>query len=257
MPCPHTSTDPPGDSRREFMKVAAAIGGMRALSACATLTGNQVEAATPQFPQGPSDLSPLPTRRQAWSDYLVTEERADRTEEYAERDGLVGHSQNAARARDDVEPAILRRGDFNAPGGTRPGFALRLDPGRDHRLPRDTPGDGLSGSRTTDNRRRLPRRTMALWTSSKSLPGRTSSSHRETCASFPRFDPQYVYGNPRNVPDRIAGQGTTIYPLQMYEALSQARVFIYGRSNGGTLDGHPCSTFRRLFRWRAVREPRI
>lgn len=73
MPCPHRSTDRSDDSRREFMKAAVAIGGMSALSACANLNDNRVDAATPQFPQGPSDLSKLPGRQHEWSDYLVTD----------------------------------------------------------------------------------------------------------------------------------------------------------------------------------------
>lgn len=55
------------------MKAAVAIGGMSALSACTTLTDNRVEGATPQFPQGPSDLSTLPERQHEWGDYLVTD----------------------------------------------------------------------------------------------------------------------------------------------------------------------------------------
>lgn len=55
------------------MKAAVAIGGMSALSACANLTDNRVGATTPQFPQGPSDPSTLPTRQHAWGEYLVTD----------------------------------------------------------------------------------------------------------------------------------------------------------------------------------------
>lgn len=54
------------------MKAAVAIGGMSALSACASLSENKVEASTPQFPQGPSNPEGLPIRQHTWSDYLVT-----------------------------------------------------------------------------------------------------------------------------------------------------------------------------------------
>lgn len=79
MPCPHSrsAAGPSDDSRREFLKAAVAIGGTSALSACANLTDNQVGAATPQFPQGPSDLSTLPARQHAWGDYLVTDRQSN------------------------------------------------------------------------------------------------------------------------------------------------------------------------------------
>lgn len=77
MPCPHSSTDTPDDSRRQFVKAAVAIGGMSALSACANLADNQVESPTPQFPQGPSDLSTLPAGQHEWADYLVTDRQSN------------------------------------------------------------------------------------------------------------------------------------------------------------------------------------
>lgn len=55
------------------MKAAVAIGGMSALSACARLSGSQIEAETPEFPQGPTDVSTLPAHQHAWSNYLVTD----------------------------------------------------------------------------------------------------------------------------------------------------------------------------------------
>jgi len=58
-------------------------------------------------------------------DSAVTEDLAARTGKYAEREGVVGHSQKTARARDDdFEPVILRRGDFNA--AAEPGSVLHF-----------------------------------------------------------------------------------------------------------------------------------
>lgn len=59
------------------MKAAVAIGGTNALTACTNLSGKQAEAETPQFPQGASDLSTLPARQHAWSDYLVSDRQGN------------------------------------------------------------------------------------------------------------------------------------------------------------------------------------
>lgn len=81
MPCPHSGVGPPrdsgDDSRREFMKAAVAIGGMSALSACATLTDTEVEGDGPQFPQGSADPETLPDRQHGWNDYLTTDRHND------------------------------------------------------------------------------------------------------------------------------------------------------------------------------------
>ncbi|MFB6075213.1 MAG: hypothetical protein ABEJ89_09390 [Haloarculaceae archaeon] len=81
MPCPHaggSQDDPrsgPSDdalSRRQMIRAAVAIGGTSALSAC--LDRERDGTATPterSFPQGPDDLSTLPERQHAWTDYLV------------------------------------------------------------------------------------------------------------------------------------------------------------------------------------------
>ncbi|WP_137284536.1 DUF7405 family protein [Halorussus salinisoli] len=71
MPCPHTSGEVSGNSRREFLKAAVAIGGTNALSACLQKESGSADIATQQYPQGPSDLSTLPERQHAWADYLV------------------------------------------------------------------------------------------------------------------------------------------------------------------------------------------
>jgi hypothetical protein len=57
-----------GIPRREFVKTAVAIGGASALSAC--LDREQ----PPDIPKGPDDLSTLPKRQHAWSDFLKTDE---------------------------------------------------------------------------------------------------------------------------------------------------------------------------------------
>lgn len=77
MPCPHASADPPEDSRRAFLKAAVAIGGSNALAACANRTDTPVGSRTPQFPQGPSDLSSLPERQHAWNEYMVTDRQGN------------------------------------------------------------------------------------------------------------------------------------------------------------------------------------
>jgi hypothetical protein len=59
-----------GVSRRDFVAAAVAIGGSSALSACLQREGT-VEAAEPEFPQGPDDLSALPDRQHAWGQYIV------------------------------------------------------------------------------------------------------------------------------------------------------------------------------------------
>jgi hypothetical protein len=57
-----------GIPRRAFVKTAVAIGGASALSAC--LDREQ----SPDIPQGPDDLSTLPNRQYAWSNFLQTDE---------------------------------------------------------------------------------------------------------------------------------------------------------------------------------------
>ncbi|PSP90289.1 Tat pathway signal protein [Halobacteriales archaeon QS_4_69_34] len=56
-----------GLSRRAFTKAAVAIGGASALSACLDRGGVDV-------PQGPSNLSALPSGQHAWDTYLATDE---------------------------------------------------------------------------------------------------------------------------------------------------------------------------------------
>jgi hypothetical protein len=60
-----------GISRRAFTKSAVAIGGTAALSACLDWFGG------PDVPQGPSDLSTLPTRQHAWNDALSTDQHGN------------------------------------------------------------------------------------------------------------------------------------------------------------------------------------
>jgi hypothetical protein len=57
-----------GVSRREFVKAAVAIGGASALSAC------MARESAPDLPQGPDDLSTLPTRQHAWNEFLGVDE---------------------------------------------------------------------------------------------------------------------------------------------------------------------------------------
>ena len=54
-----------GLSRRTFVKAAVAIGGPAALSACVAREN------APDLPQGPDDLSTLPTRQHAWNEFLA------------------------------------------------------------------------------------------------------------------------------------------------------------------------------------------
>lgn len=61
------SQDERGIPRREFLKSAVAIGGTAAFSACLGREGVDV-------PQGPDDLSSLPTRQHAWNDVLRTDD---------------------------------------------------------------------------------------------------------------------------------------------------------------------------------------
>ena len=73
MPCPHSgrsASSGASDSRREFLKAAVAIGGASALSACMKKEKGRAEAASEQYPRGPSDLSSLPERQHAWGEYL-------------------------------------------------------------------------------------------------------------------------------------------------------------------------------------------
>ena len=51
----------------------------------------------------------------------LTEERIEATAADARTEGVVGHAQKAARAREDGEPLLLRR-DFNTVDGGRPGL---------------------------------------------------------------------------------------------------------------------------------------
>ena len=59
-----------GLSRRAFTKAAVAIGGASALSAC-------LDRGNVDVPQGPSDLTELPTGQQAWDEYLDTDEHGN------------------------------------------------------------------------------------------------------------------------------------------------------------------------------------
>lgn len=55
----------------------------------------------------------------------ITEKQAAESEHDAETEGIVGHTQKTARARDDdFQARILRRGDFNAPA--EPGSVLHF-----------------------------------------------------------------------------------------------------------------------------------
>lgn len=54
-----------GLSRRAFVKAAVAIGGSAALSACLA------RESSPDLPQGPDDLSTLPSRQHAWNEFLA------------------------------------------------------------------------------------------------------------------------------------------------------------------------------------------
>lgn len=58
-----------GIDRREFVKVAVAIGGTNALAACLSREGSA--EADPEFPQGPTDLSSIPERQHAWGQFIV------------------------------------------------------------------------------------------------------------------------------------------------------------------------------------------
>ncbi len=51
----------------------------------------------------------------------LTDERIESTARDARTEGIVGHAQKAARAREDGEPLLLRR-DFNTVDGGRPGL---------------------------------------------------------------------------------------------------------------------------------------
>jgi hypothetical protein len=51
----------------------------------------------------------------------LTEERIEATAQDARTEGIVGHAQKAARAREDGRPLLLRR-DFNTVDGGRPGL---------------------------------------------------------------------------------------------------------------------------------------
>lgn len=55
------------------------------------------------------------------TDTLVTDEIAERTAEDAQIEGMIGHAQKAARARQDGQPPLLRR-DFNTLDDDRPGL---------------------------------------------------------------------------------------------------------------------------------------
>ena len=66
--------------RRQFVKVAVAIGGASALSACQEREPGQVSDSStatgadntdPAHPQGPDELASLPERQFAWNEYLV------------------------------------------------------------------------------------------------------------------------------------------------------------------------------------------
>lgn len=61
-----------GVSRREFVKAAVAIGGTAALSACVAREN------APDLPQGPDDLSTLPTRQHAWHAFLARDDHGNR-----------------------------------------------------------------------------------------------------------------------------------------------------------------------------------
>jgi hypothetical protein len=60
-----------GISRREFVKAAVAIGGSAALSACVAREN------APDLPQGPNDLSALPTRQHAWNEFLARDDHGN------------------------------------------------------------------------------------------------------------------------------------------------------------------------------------
>ena len=62
---PHTER---GLLRRDFVKAAVAIGGASALSAC------MARENSPDLPQGPDDLSSLPTRQHAWNKFLALDD---------------------------------------------------------------------------------------------------------------------------------------------------------------------------------------
>jgi len=77
MPCPHGhgsgrgGGDEGGDrSRREFVRAAVAIGGVSAFAACAERSDREPDPGTPQFEQGPDDLSTIPERQHAWGEYI-------------------------------------------------------------------------------------------------------------------------------------------------------------------------------------------
>jgi deferrochelatase/peroxidase EfeB len=61
-----------GISRREFAKAAVAIGGASALSACLSRGGDDLDVAT-----GPEDLSTLPARQHAWTEYVPTDDHGN------------------------------------------------------------------------------------------------------------------------------------------------------------------------------------
>jgi deferrochelatase/peroxidase EfeB len=61
-----------GISRREFAKAAVAIGGASALSACLSRGGDDLDVAT-----GPEDLSTLPERQHAWTEYVPTDDHGN------------------------------------------------------------------------------------------------------------------------------------------------------------------------------------
>jgi deferrochelatase/peroxidase EfeB len=61
-----------GISRREFAKAAVAIGGASALSACLSRGGDDLDVAT-----GPENLSTLPARQHAWTEYVPTDDHGN------------------------------------------------------------------------------------------------------------------------------------------------------------------------------------
>lgn len=109
MPCPHSSSGrTEGDSRRAFMKAAVAIGGMNALSACASLSGNEIGSETPEFPQG-TDLEALPDSQHAWNANLVTDRHDDIVQPQHQMFlflDYVGDGVPTATERETVETAL-------------------------------------------------------------------------------------------------------------------------------------------------------
>ncbi|MFB6121652.1 MAG: hypothetical protein ABEJ68_11105 [Halobacteriaceae archaeon] len=127
MPCSHASggdEDDGGDSRREFLKAAVAIGGTNALSACLSAesdeNGQPTDGAftsvqpddSPSvsgFPKGPDDLSTLPEQQHYWQNYMTSSRFGNRqvpTHQIHLYADYVGDGAPTEAERSTVESAL-------------------------------------------------------------------------------------------------------------------------------------------------------